>query len=524
MMPPKFVVPLAIIFAIPLLRVSLFFIPPLDSRILRSINAVFGRLEWAIRPLRDSVLLLAMMAFSAYEIYNNRLISAVWLAPFILLSIFSILRYHCFAKKISVLAKDNPYIHPKEFFKGYYSGFGFIPTKLPAKAPHPIDPFNCSFKTGKASKNRVLPVIIGVFNTWTMAHLVIRSYKWKGPEFARDVAKSMITIWGARALYLGRLSLKTSGLDKLKDIDGKIIFALDHKSFLDFAIAPLLLNRFDPRFLAARDHFIDNPLLYLLMGRAMKLIGTIFVDRKNAVKSAQKAAFEAVEALSELPISIVIFPQGTRAHSCVSANGKRLDSGYYTSGNKDRLLKPCGYIKKGAAYITIDTALHLKDNEQFTVHLVPIAIINTGLAIPLGKMSVRTETDITVKIGEPITITKKDIPTMIENSDSYTEQVNKVLGDLDLRLRALLEVHARLEQRFFKDIRGLIPATDYEHVSVAMKAWRGSDNLIYTILDCIYASDPTKWPIFLRELCYLMVSDAPVATLNHFKGRILDNL
>jgi len=512
------------LYIIPILQLALFFVPHINSNIVRSFNSFFGRIEWTVRFVRDSIVFLLFIVYSVFEGYHGRIESALYPIPFILLSISSIARRKMFLRKIAVFAKENPNIHPKEFFKCYYSGFGFIPAKYPLNSDRTIDPLNLSFKTGGEPKKRFLPLIFGFLNTCSLANIIVASHKWKGPSFARTVAQSVSSIWGARILQLANLSLKVSGFDILERLDGKKIFAVTHKGYLDFAVAPLIFRSFNLRFLAARDHFLDNPILYFIMGRAMRLVGTVFVDRKSKRRSAKLVSQSAAEALSELAISLLIFPQGTRAHSAIAANRKRLDAGYYTSGDKERLLKPDGHIKKGTAYIAIDTALRLKEKEKFEVNIVPVAIINTGLASPKGKIAVQTETDISVRIGDPISITKKEVLNLNSGDENYAAFVENVHESLDIKLKSLLELHAYLEQRFFKDVRGLIPAGDMEHVSVAMKAWRGKDYLIYTLLDCIYATHPDNWPVFLRELCYLLVSDAPVATFTHFKERIIDKM
>ena len=61
-------------------------------------------------------------------------------------------------------------------------------------------------------------------------------------------------------------------------------------------------------------------------------------------------------------------------------------------------------------------------------------------------------------------------------------------------------------------------------MSVAMKAWRGKDYLIYTILDCIYAGNPKNWPAWLRELSYMMITDVPLASLGQFKERVVKKM
>lgn len=510
------------IYAIPISRLALFFIPAIDSCSLRKINSLIGRLEWLIRPWRDSIVLLGLLFLTARGIYDGILFPTVYYGVSTAVSIFSILRFKFFVRKMAEFAKNNRFVHPKEFFECYYSGFGIFPTKLPKEAKNIINPLNCSFKKGRSSK-RLWPSVAGVFNTASLGKIITSAFNWRGAEYARRVAQNIFIIWGARSAYLGNLSVKTEGIERLGNLKGKFIFAFNHKSYLDFALGTFAIpGMFNFRYLAARDHFLDNRFLYFIMGRAMQVIGTIFVDRKNKESSPKSAAISAAEKLANFDLDIVMFPQGTRAYGNINAEGARLDSGYYTSGTKERLKETGGHIKKGAAHIAVDTAILLKKIEQSIVHIIPVGLVGTGLAAPRKSLTVQTNTEITVKIGQPITIKGTDVGLIERNTFEYKTFVDDIHKHIDDSLKNLLEIHSLLEKRFFKDIRSLLPAADYEHVAVAMKAWRGKDYLIYTILDCIYAAHPKNWPSLLREISNLLISDAPVGTLLHFRERAVD--
>lgn len=512
---------IALFYIIPLLRLAFFWMPPFDSKVLRNFNAAIGRLEWLVGTLRDIFGLPVFLFFAARGVYEQAYILAAWYAGFALLSVFAVARFKLHARRMAKFSLISPAIDPKLFFTCYYAGFGVLPVKLPS-AISTIDPRNCSFRTAKICKS-LWPVIIGLFNTITLARLIVASFRWKGPEYSRKVAENIASIWGSRAVSLGKLSVRTEGLEKLSGLDGKFIFAFNHASYLDFVVAPMVLaGSYHIRFLAARDHFMDNPFLYFIMGRAMHVAGMIFVDRFKKDTSPRAAAIEAVEKLAGGGISIVIFPQGTRAYGNIGPNGQRLDSGYYTSGKKDRLIKTGGHMKKGAAFIAVDAAISLREREQSRVHIIPVGLAGTGQAVPKKAFRMRTGTEITVRIGEPITIKGSDVANLEIGTSQHKTFVEDINNLLDQRLKGLLEIHARLEQRFFKDIRSLLPPSDYEHVSVAMKAWRGKDYLIYTLLDCIYATRPNGWHKLLRELSFLLTSDAPHGTLIHFKERVID--
>ncbi len=516
---------LILLYAVPIARISLFFVPPLDVSFLRAINSYIGRVEWILHPLRDSALLAYLLFLVANGIYFNKIMPGILFLPFVALSLFAWIRYGLHKRRVAEFALNNPFIHPKDFFGCYYSGFGPLPTKLPRVAKRTIDPSNSDFTNGAKATKSCLPVIVGAANTFTIARLILAAFNWKGSEYARSVARSLSTIWGARAAYLTRSKVCADGPQKLNGLNGKFIFAFNHRSYLDFAFGTFALpQRFAFRYLAAKDHFLDNPFYYFLMGKALQIIGTIFVDRRNKSSGAVSSAYEAAAKLATLDTNIAIFPQGTRAYGNVAANGRRLDSGYYTSGNRERLFRSGGHLKKGAAYIAVDAAIALRNVEQSYVHIVPISIEGTGIAAPRGSLKVQVGTTIKIKVGDPITIKNSDVKGLNVGASEYASFVENIHIRLDGHFKTLLDTHATLEQRFFRDIRAILPSTDYEHVSVAMRAWRGVDYLIYTILDCIYATKPSNWQNFLREISFLLISDSPLPTFLHFKERVVDHM
>jgi 1-acyl-sn-glycerol-3-phosphate acyltransferase len=515
------------------LRLALFFLPAADNKLFRGVASLTGRVEWCLRPWRNWLAFLFFFEAAGWLAYKGLFTCASAAAGFILLSVFSEVRFRYHLRRMAEFARAGPFIDPRLFFKYYYAGFGIVPVKLPCGRPI----YACPPPAGgnvspidRAAAKRILPVFAGLFNTISLARMITAAYKWKGPKYSRDVADAIRPIWCGRAVQLAGMSVNSARPEKLSRLGGKFIFAFTHKSWFDFAVGPLAVARLHPmdrpafrlRFLAAREHFLDNPLLYFIMGRALQVMGTIFVDRRGRKKASKNASLEAAERLAGQDIDIVIFPQGTRARANTSPDGKRLDAGYYTAGTKERLLKTGGHLKKGTAHIALDAAIALKDIEQSVVHIIPVGLIGTAIAAPRKKFWVQTGVDVQVKFGEPITVRGRDVTSIEPGTEAYDDMARDIHERLDNALKELLQTHAMLEQRFFKDIRGLVTPSEYEHTSVAMKAWRGKDYLIYAILDCIYAANPVNWPALVRELCHLLISDAPRASFTHFQGRVAD--
>jgi len=521
---------IAALYAVVILRLFFFFFPPFKRELPRKISAFFGRYEWFVRPLRDYLLAPFLAALGCYLFYCGIFTGAVYVFFFVMLSVFASLRRTFHLRRMVLFSMRNPTASPCEFFSFYYAGFGPLPVKVPEKSATNLCVTDVSFKSGKPSKISFFPVLAGAFNTLSLSSLVTVAYKWKGAAFALSFSRIVMVVWGLRALELGKLSLKIDGIEKTAPLFGKCIFAFVHKSLLDFAVAPLLAYAVkttdrahtEPRFIAARDHFIDNKFLYFIMGQAMKIAGTIFVDRKRKLGNPREASFEASQRLAGSNVDIMIFPQGSRARKNHAADGSRLDASYYTSGKPDRLIKHGGHLKKGTAHIAVDAAYELRMRELSAVHIIPVALFGTGKAVPSKSVKVETEVDIVAKVCEPISIKGADLKQMQHGGESYCELVAKTHAKLDLSFKEALETHAMLEQRFFRDIRSLVPPSDYEHVSIAIKAWRVRDYFIYTLLDCVYACEPKHWSALLRELVYLMISDAPEASFLHFKQRVID--
>ena len=95
--------------------------------------------------------------------------------------------------------------------------------------------------------------------------------------------------------------------------------AFNHESIIDFCLLFATGARktgdgryLAPRFIAAKDHFKDNPILYSILGigRAMERSGMIFVDRKTP-GAGSKIIEESSQVIKELGVDVAIFPQGT---------------------------------------------------------------------------------------------------------------------------------------------------------------------------------------------------------------------
>ena len=191
-MQKNYILLLATIYAVPIIRLLFFFMPPIDSTVLRSFNSLIGHIEWFIKPLRDRILLTAIIVFSLVNIYIGRFMPAVFLSPFIILSLYALVRHHLHLRRMAEFARLNPFTDPVLFFRCYYSGLGMFPVSIAKRNIKTIDPLSVNFKERSPPRRSFWPVLVGVINTATLARMIIAAHRWRGPKYARDVSSKMI--------------------------------------------------------------------------------------------------------------------------------------------------------------------------------------------------------------------------------------------------------------------------------------------------------------------------------------------
>jgi 1-acyl-sn-glycerol-3-phosphate acyltransferase len=150
------------------------------------------------------------------------------------------------------------------------------------------------------------------------------------------MASGLSLIWASRMAQVFQIEVfveKSSESDAIRS--GKEIFAISHKSFLDFCLAPFVyikLNAdgsaksFMPRIMVAKDHFKDNFFLYRVigLGQMLEAWGMIFVDRKSKkAGKAEQAVSLTVKRLLASDMAFSVYPQGTRAWGQLGRGGSR---------------------------------------------------------------------------------------------------------------------------------------------------------------------------------------------------------
>jgi 1-acyl-sn-glycerol-3-phosphate acyltransferase len=539
------------LFAIPAIQVMTYVVP-LRSRVFVLISSIGGRWECLTGWLRDWIgipYLIGTIAWHTYHwiplvsTYNGNIHFAMIIGAIALIALNEIARI---IRKRNLMAlvewtRSNRAMMPSEFFGFYYAAHGPIRQQLPASPHTVIDPLHIDART-RSSKNKptIWPTLRAVNALATIAKLIVLTDKFRGDKYARDAASNLGAIVSAKLVYLAQIEFSIEGIDKLRDLAWPTIYCFNHTSAFDFNLIPLfMLAHRDasgsdmplvPTFMLARDHFLKNPILYHIIGigRAAEIMGMVFVERNRSNRSTASQAVEsAVNALLSSNAPLAIYPQGSRARPTFTADGARMDAGYYTVGSLRRLSRDGGHIKKGAAFVATDAAMALwKNGNGEQVNIVPVVFIGAGSVLPKTSLKVQRGLQVKMRVGNPIIVTPEAIGSLTNEISDETRLpfVARLNTRIDNALKSEFRIHAELERRFFEDMRSMLDPLQIEELAIAMKQWRGEDYLVYATLDCIYACNPKHWRPMLGRLTHLILEDAPREDFLELKSRIAQHL
>lgn len=146
---------------------------------------------------------------------------------------------------------------------------------------------------------------------------------------AADIHDRIVNHWARVFLTIPPVSIRVEGVENI-DPSRRYVVASNHLSQFDI---PLLFHvlPLHGRFLSKKEVFRIP-----VVGRAMRTIGIIEIDREAGGGSSRRAITAGVKVAAERGYSLLVFPEGTRS--------------------RDGNLLP---FKKGAARIAIDTRLPL---------------------------------------------------------------------------------------------------------------------------------------------------------------------
>ena len=191
--------------------------------------------------------------------------------------------------------------------------------------------------------------------------------------------------WSRMITRVSGVTVQVEGMENL-EVGKPYIFAANHQSQFDiFALDGYLLVDF--RWLAKKE-LLRIPLV----GHAMKLSGTVFIDRSRG-RQAMKSLTEAAKRIAD-GTSVVVFPEGTR-----SVDGR---------------LQP---FKSGAMYLAIKSG----------VDIVPMSISGGFEILPKGNFLARPG-QLRIRIGEPIASSDYNQKQKQELADVLHEKVADLLA------------------------------------------------------------------------------------------------
>jgi 1-acyl-sn-glycerol-3-phosphate acyltransferase len=428
-------------------------------------NRRLGALEYLFGHLRDHTLGVAWVGLAAYDL-TSVLFGAAFggaeLAHVVgaALAAIAYTRHVHAGLAITEFMRTNPTVHPEELFHRYYDRLGPHGVALPPHASRTIDPADVDFTTGASPTQRLRPLARALYDTAIFARSAYRTLTVCGPAYGREVFDAMATLWGSRVLQLFRARLTVRGLAAFSALDSKLVLAFNHKSHLDFVFAFFALStartkdgrRLRVRYIAAKDHFVDNAFVYewLGVGKLIEAVDMVFVDRRGQGKSAIR---DAAQKLAERPIDVAIFPQGTRARPHVGHGGERLDAGYYTSqAAHDGGLS---HLKKGAAHLALSTA----EITAAPVHVVCVGIDGTATLVPKGAFSVQSETHVHFEVAGALAIDPTSPP-----------DVEAIQAAIHRELVRATDVDRVLAERFCSVLQGSVSVRDAALLRAALSA------------------------------------------------------
>lgn len=412
-------------------------------------NRVLGAIERRLSRLRQAGVILGVGLLLLLSDDPQRWLWAAVAGA--LLGLAALRRFEAETRAVEWLRRCTR-VEPAEFFRAADAAFG--PAGFagdPQQGERPAEGYD--FRRGIEPRPSFMAMAVAFFDMAWMARLVLRAEAILGRAYFRECFDPGGRLWGLTLLWHARARLETRGFDKLRGLAGKRIFLFNHVSMTDFVLGFPALDRFidEPervrlRFVIAKDHFIDNPLIYSVagIGRCAEAGGMVAVDRKNS-RRAVASMEEAAARFAGEDLDLAIYPQGTRARVQRDAEGRPIDAGFYSSARPAAARRPLGHIKKGAAFFVLDLLRALRGGETETpVHLVFVGVEGGGSTLPKKSLVLRLGGAIRYRIAEVLTLHPSDVVGV--------EKGGGPRGDTDAR-RFAEELTERIERALARACR-----------------------------------------------------------------------
>lgn len=193
--------------------------------------------------------------------------------------------------------------------------------------------------------------------------------------------------WARMLLWLGGVRVRIRGEENI-DSSRNYVFVGNHLSLFD---TPVVLGNVPVRFLfLVSSKYVELPFL----GTHLRRSGHFSVDQDDP-RSALKTMTQAAQAARRKNLSILLFPEGSRAPGEMAE------------------------FKEGAAYIAIKAG----------VPVIPFAIQGTRKVLPIGSVHIRGGV-VDLLYGEPIPTEGYAVKNRTELNDLMFQRVSALVREL----------------------------------------------------------------------------------------------
>jgi 1-acyl-sn-glycerol-3-phosphate acyltransferase len=193
-------------------------------------------------------------------------------------------------------------------------------------------------------------------------------------------------LWARLLVAVGRLRVRVRGLEHIQT-DKQFVFVGNHRSLID---TPVVLANIPVRFLfLVNARYVRIPFL----GTHLRRTGHFSVEPED-VRASMRAMTEAARAVTERKVSILLFPEGSRARGAMEE------------------------FKEGAAYIAIKAG----------IPVIPFALKGTREVLPIGSIAVRGG-PVELVFGEPIPVEGYRLKDRAQLTRLMFDRVSALLGE-----------------------------------------------------------------------------------------------
>lgn len=490
-----------------------------------------GHWEYLLGPLRDRFLSLGLLIWVVVRwvveapLTQDTLVGSSLILFFNLLAILNIRYRDGIGLKIAELGRLHANMHPEDFFHLYYALLCPWPPAFPKGGFRTVSYREVDYRTGRPPLQTWRLTLEAVLSTSTFARLVILASQRVGTDYGCDIFDALSRLWGSRLAQVLQLKLSTQLPPDFPSLSDKTLLVFNHQSVLDFGLNFFALGdlhirsqkvlgmetrHLRPRFIAAKDHFIDNPLLYswLGLGKVIEGVGMILVNRKQKGKGWQAMA-EAAEKLTQTDVEVAVYPQGTRSYALNSFSGERRDAGFYTTCSPKLWADPLGHLKPGTAHLIVESLIKLRAAGEKRLNVLVIGIIGAGIAGPKGSWHVQTEAELQYRITQPWVLSSEEVAGLdipqhktpeTQEEQRYFDKVEEIQAQLSRRLVAAMAWHGQLIAYLEEELGHLALNEDQKKrlLEQLRRAETKAEPKAFILLDRILSLPTEQWPRFFE--------------------------